>query len=149
MCTITLATNIDAKEIASLSRTLIEYGLRSKYTEKKIKALIRHESTNVAVAKHNDKLIGFGIMSYGESHANLDLLATRKESQGKGVAGKIVKWLELVALNAGISHVGVQARETNTRGVNFYLNLGYKKCGLTQHVYGTESQIRMEKKLWQ
>lgn len=147
MYTISLATPADAKEIAALSRVLVEHGLRSKYTEVRIRHLISYESTNVAVAKQQTDLLGFGVMSYGESHANLDLLAVKPEFQGQGIAGKLVGWLELVAQNAGIFRVGVQARESNRHAIGFYQKLGYQKCDVKAKVYAGESQVRMLKSL--
>ncbi|MCZ6828192.1 MAG: GNAT family N-acetyltransferase [Gammaproteobacteria bacterium] len=144
---ISLATKVDAKEISLLSRELIEYGLKWRYTEGRIKRLINHESKNVAVARTKSLLAGFGVMTYYEDSSNLDLLAVKTEFQGKGVAQKLVVWLEAVALNAGIRKIYVQARETNKQGVEFYKKLGYKKFAEKQQVYGIESQIRMFKKL--
>ena len=145
--TISLATRADAKEISLLSRELIEYGLKWRYKEGRIKELITHDSKNVAVARTKSFLAGFGVMTYYEDSSNLDLLAVKAEFQGKGVAQKLVAWLEAVALNAGIQRIYVQARETNRQGVEFYKKMGYKKIAEKQQVYGTETQIRMFKKL--
>jgi ribosomal protein S18 acetylase RimI-like enzyme len=144
---ISLATIADAKEISLLSSNLIEYGLERRYTEDRIKKLITHKSKNVAVAKTASVLAGFGIMTYREDHANLDLLAVKTQFQGKGIAKELVNWLEAVALSAGIQQVYVQARETNKHGVEFYSKLGYLQFAEEQHFYGKESQIRMVKTL--
>ncbi len=144
---ISLATIADAEEISLLSRELIEYGLKWRYTEDRIKKLITHESKNVAVAKTTSVLAGFGIMTYREDRSNLDLLAVKTEFQGKGVAKGLVNWLEAVALSAGIQRVYVQARETNKHGVEFYNKLGYRQFAKEQYFYGAESQIRMVKNL--
>jgi len=144
---ISLATIADAREISLLSRALIEYGLEWHYTEGRIKKLIAHKSKNVAVAKTSRVLAGFGIMTYSEEHSNLDLLAVKTEFQGKGVARELVKWLEAVALVAGIRQVYVQARESNKHGVEFYSKLGYQQFAEEQRHYGIESQIKMVKNL--
>jgi ribosomal protein S18 acetylase RimI-like enzyme len=144
---ISLATLADAGEISLLSRELIEYGLKWRYTEDRIRKLITHESKNVAVAKTTSVLAGFGIMTYSEDRSNLDLLAVKTEFQGKGVAKELVNWLEAVALSAGIQQVYVQARESNKHGVEFYSKLGYQQFAEEQHFYGVESQIRIVKNL--
>ena len=144
---ISLATAADARTISRLSSELVEYGLRLKYTEAKILQLIRSDSVNVAVAKNDQNLQGFGIMSYAENRANLDLLAVQKPFYGKGLARQLVSWLEAVALNSGILRVSVQARESNLRGIGFYKKLGYAAFDRQPRVYGAEAQVRMLKKL--
>ncbi|PCI46039.1 MAG: hypothetical protein COB51_08065 [Moraxellaceae bacterium] len=144
---ICLAKYTDAREISLLSKTLIEYDLpTTKYTEKRVKSAISHESKNVAVMRHGGKLIGFGIMTYLDKVANLDLLAVLPEYQGAGLAQEIVAWLEKVALTAGILNIEVQARERNQKGIKFYQKLGYKIIKKVPGVYGTETQVRMAKK---
>lgn len=144
---ISLATIADAQEIAVLSKELIEYGLEWRYTGNRVRRLITDEAKNVAVARTSGAVAGFGIMTYGEDYSNLDLLAVRAEFQGRGVAKKLVSWLEAVAGTAGIQQVYVQARETNKHGVEFYSRLGYQQFAEVQYFYGVESQIRMVKNL--
>ena len=143
---ISLAKYTDAREISFLSKNLIEYELpTTKYTEKRVKDAIRHESKNVVVMKQGENLIGFGIMTYHDNSANLDLLAVLPAYQGAGLAQEIVVWLEKVALNAGIFNIEVQARERNQKGIKFYQKLGYKVISKVPRVYGVETQVRMAK----
>ncbi len=124
---IELARDADAAEISELSRRYIEYGLRQAYTPQRIRELIRHRSKNVVVARAARRLVGFGIMSYGENSANLDLLAVRKACRGRGVGGKIVAWLGKVATTAGIALLFVQVREQNDIAIRFYQRLGFNR----------------------
>lgn len=145
---ISLAKYTDARAISLLSKKLIEYELpTTKYTEKRVKDAIRHESKNVAVIKQGGKLMGFGIMTYHDDSANLDLLAVLPEYQGSGLAQEVVAWLEKVALNSGLFNIEVQARERNQKGIKFYQKLGYKVIKKVPRVYGVETQVRMAKKL--
>ena len=122
---IDLATPADAREIAALSRRCIEQGLRWRYTPALIRALLRKRSTNVIVARDGEKIAGFGIMSYGEHSANLDLLAVRRSFRRRGVGRRIVAWLEKVALTAGIANIFVQVRARNRSAIRFYRRLGF------------------------
>ena len=145
---ISLAKYSDAKEISLLSKMLIEYELpTTKYTENRIKQAIRHDSKNVAVTKRGKAIVGFGIMTYYDKSANLDLLAVIPEYQGTGIAQEIVSWFEAVAINAGIMSIEVQARAGNIKGIKFYQKLGYKVINKVPRVYGSETQIRMARKL--
>jgi len=97
--------------------------------------------------KQGENIIGFGIMTYHDDSANLDLLAVLPEYEGTGLAQEVVVWLEEVALNAGIFDIKVQARERNQKGIKFYKKLGYKIIKKVPRVYGVETQVRMAKKL--
>src|SRR3569832_935113 len=72
---IRLATLRDARAIAELSRDEIEHGLGWSWTPERVRRSIRDRSTNDEVAYEADKLVGFGIMSYGDEKAHLSLLA--------------------------------------------------------------------------
>lgn len=126
-CTdIEFAAVSDAPEISELSRKFIEYGLRKKYRPSYIRHLIRNASKNVVVARNNRALVGFGIMTYKEDSANLDLLAVKKLYRYRGVGTQVVQWLEKVAVTAGIMNIFVQVRKTNTGAIQFYKKLGFQ-----------------------
>lgn len=140
------ATFRDAAEIAALSRRHIEYGLRWRYTPLRIRASIRNRTKNVIVARDSGKLAGFGIMSYAEDCANLDLLAVPARYRRSGVGRQIVLWLEKVARTAGIASVFVQVRKTNAGAIRFYRALGYLELAEAAGYYqGREAAIVMGK----
>lgn len=122
---IEFAAAADAAEISALSRKYIEYDLRRVYTPARIRASIRSPAKNVVVARCDRKLIGFGIMTYGRNIANLDLLAVKRSCRRRGVAARLVTWLEKVAVTAGIQQVFIQVRQRNTRAIHFYQKLGF------------------------
>src|SRR5471032_416574 len=74
-CDLRLATANDARDIALMSRDLVEQGLGWRWTEAKILGCIRDPNTNVAVAYERGILVGFGIMKYADQEAHLNLLA--------------------------------------------------------------------------
>ncbi|MEW8430170.1 MAG: GNAT family N-acetyltransferase, partial [Candidatus Thiodiazotropha sp.] len=115
----------DAAEIGILSKNEIEYGLGWKYRPERIVRLIRNSSKNVVVARSDSALVGFGIMSYQETQANLDLLAVKPGFRRMKVGTDLVQWLEKVALNAGVFNVFVQVRERNADAIAFYKHLDY------------------------
>ena len=101
----------------------------------------------MAVTKKGEGIVGFGIMTYYDTLANLDLMAVIPEYQGTGIAQQIVSWFEAVAITAGIINIEVQARAGNKKGIKFYQKLGYKIVNKVPRVYASETQIRMAKKL--
>ena len=138
----------DAREISRLSRDEIEYGLGWNYTEQKIGWIIRNRSKNVIAARLEDNLVGFGIMTYRQDQANLDLLAVKKNYRRKKVGTELVLWLEKVAITAGTFNVFVQLRERNASAFSLYEKLGYQRLDKLPRFYrGIENGIVMAKSL--
>ncbi len=115
----------EAGEIARLSREYIEFGLGWRYTPERIAAALRNPIKNVIVARQGGRLVGFGIMTYREESANLDLLAVKREFRRRGVARRLVRWLVDVAVAAGMENVYVQVRQRNSGAMAFYNRLGF------------------------
>ena len=140
--TIEFAKASDAREISVLSRDHIEYGLSRRYTPERIRRLLESKSKNIVVARNNETLLGFGIMTYRDDEANLDLLAVKQNYRRMGVARNIVEWLLEVAIVAGIHSVYVQVRKLNISAVEFYHNLGFQKIDEVAGYYqGKEAAV--------
>ncbi len=151
VCTyIEFATDADAAEIAALSREHIEYNLGWKYKPSRIRESIRDSSKNVMVARDDHRLAGFGIMTYQDEHANLDLLAVKSGYRRLGVGRQLVLWLEEVARTAGTMNVFVQVRKTNLGAIRFYEKLGFKTVDVATGYYQRrESAVIMGKAIGQ
>lgn len=138
----------DTAEIGVMSKNEIEYGLGWKYTPETIARLIGDNSRNVVVARMGPSMAGFGIMSYGEDQANLDLLAVKRSFRRMGIGTQIVTWLEKVALTAGAFNIFLQVRAKNTGAVEFYRNLGFQVVDeKTGYYRGVETGLIMGKTL--
>ena len=136
VCThIEFATDSDATEIAQLSRKYIEYNLSWKYKPSRIRESIRDRTKNVVVARDDHHLAGFGIMTYQDDHANLDLLAVKSGYRRRGVGRQLVQWLEEVAGTAGITNIFVQVRKTNRGAICFYEKLAFKTVDVATGYY--------------
>jgi len=145
---IEFATPSDAIEIATMSKHDIEHDLGWRYTPERIRRLINHESKNVVVARSDNTLVGFGIMTYHDDHANLDLLAVKRGYRRMGIGARIVAWLEKVALTAGNGVIFVQVRESNRGAIEFYERLGFIAIEEAAGYYrGVETAVIMSKSL--
>ena len=143
-----LARLADAAVIAKMSRDLVEYGLRWRWTAKRVEASIRAPDVNVLVARIDNHLAGFAIMHYGEHVAHLDLLAVAREYQRNGVARQLLQWLEKCAVVAGILRVVLEVREGNHGARRFYERMGYQKLvRLPGYYQNTEAALRMGRDL--
>ena len=143
-----LARASDAAAIANLSRDLIEYGLRWRWTEQRVAANISADNTNVLVARLDDCLAGFGIMSYGVHVAHLILFAVAPQYQRSGVGRQLLLWLEKCAAVAGVVTIALEVRAANTGAQRFYESMGYRALvQLPGYYQGVEPALRMGRRL--
>lgn len=146
---IRLARLSEARQIALMSRDLIEHGLRWRWDAGRIEQGMRDRLCNVVVAEMRGRLGGFGIMRYRENEAHLNLLAVHPVYQRQGIGATLVSWLEECALTAGIGVVYVEARSANATARAFYRRLGYKEFALASGYYErAEDAVRLAKDLW-
>ena len=141
-----LATRADAAEIAAMSRDQIEQGLPWSWTEGRVLGAIQNVDTNVAVVGERGALAAFGIMAYRDEVAHLLLFSVRPAHRRKGLGRALLRWLEAVAVAAGIQRVVVECRRDNAAARNFYAEFGYHEMEIAKGYYrGVEDAIRLEK----
>jgi ribosomal-protein-alanine N-acetyltransferase len=105
---------------------------------------MRHPESIVLTARYGGVTAGFAIMRYGDDVAHLNLLAVDPAHRRRGVARKIMMWLEETALTAGTFIIGLELRATNEAALAFYAALGYRELGRVSGYYqGIENAIRM------
>jgi len=145
---LSLARRSDAPAIAKMSRVLIEYGLRWKWTAQRVEASICAANINVLVARVDTRIIGFAIMRYGDDDAHLDLLAVAPPYRRLGVAQQLLEWLEKCATVAGTFRITLEVRENNRDAQQFYERMGYQRLNVVPGYYqGTEAAVRMSRNL--
>ncbi len=143
---IQLALASDAKAIAEMSRSLIEYELPWTWQPERVARAIASLNTNVAVVRDRDKLIGFGIMEYWDEDAHLVLFAIQPNRQRQGVGSSILAWLESCAVVAGSKRVRVEARRDSVAARSFYNEHGYHEVRVKRRMYsGTADGVHLEK----
>jgi ribosomal protein S18 acetylase RimI-like enzyme len=141
-----LASEAHAGEIAAMSRDYIERGLGWGWTRRKVVKAIRDTETNVGVVVEGGIVVAFGIMSYLERHAHLQLLAVRPENRRQGIASAILRWLESVAAVAGVERILVECRRENAPARTLYLEHGFHERNIETGMYaGLEDGIHLEK----
>jgi ribosomal-protein-alanine N-acetyltransferase len=143
-----LARPADAATIANLSRELIEYGLRWRWTPMRVAASIHDSDVNVLVACVRDNIAGFAIMRYRDDDAHLDLLAVAPPYRRAGVGRRLLEWLEKCAVVAGIFSVALEVRAANEGAQVFYQRMGYRTLvHLPGYYQGVEAALRMVRDL--
>jgi ribosomal-protein-alanine N-acetyltransferase len=146
--TLRLARPADAGAIANLSRDLIEYGLRWRWTTARVAESIRAADVNVLVARVHDNLAGFAIMRYRDDDAHLDLLAVAPSYRRLGIGRQLLEWLEECAVVAGIFSIALEVRAGNEAAQLFYKRMGYRTLAqLPGYYQGVEAALRMGRDL--
>ena len=127
---IRLARRDDAAAIATLSRTEIEHGLSWRWRPGRVQAMLSRKDATVIVQESSGVLTGFAIMTFGQEHAHLHLLAVKPAERERGVARGLVEWLMTSCRVAGIGRVDLEVRRNNTGAIRFYEKLGFEKAGI-------------------
>jgi ribosomal-protein-alanine N-acetyltransferase len=134
----------DAALLAAMSREHIEAGLRPSWGAGRIGWHVRDSDSVVLTARLGLAVAGFAIMRYLDDAAHLNLLAVAPAHRRRGVARRLVFWLEETALTAGTFTVGLELRADNAAARAFYAALGYQELARIPGYYqGVESAIRM------
>jgi ribosomal-protein-alanine N-acetyltransferase len=145
---VSLASPAHARCIAEMSREYIEYGLGWSWTQSRVLKAIHDKSTNVAVVREQEAILGFGIMRYGEQRAHLVLLGVHLEHRQRGLGALLLSWLEKCAVTAGLECIQVEARADNEAALAFYADQGFRRQGIVPGYYaGVVDAIRLEKAL--
>jgi ribosomal-protein-alanine N-acetyltransferase len=146
--TLRLAQPGDARAIATMSRDLIEIGLGWRYDETRVRRLIGDPETSTVVAWDGKQIAGFGIMTFGDEHVHLILLAVQPPRQRRGVGRQLVEWLLASARTAGAASITCELRTANDAAQAFYRSLGFVDAGRLDGYYGgCESATRLTRVL--
>src|SRR4029079_3688108 len=99
------ARRSEAPALALMSRDLVEAGLGWHYRADRIRQLI-DDVDSVALAEGDgQRIAGFAIMSFGDEHAHLVLLAVRATHQRRGIARRMTEWLRESGATASMSAI--------------------------------------------
>jgi [ribosomal protein S18]-alanine N-acetyltransferase len=148
LTTLGLARSGDAREIAEMSRDLIEYGLSWSWTPARVQRSISGRESSVVVARRDARIAAFGIMHFADEVAHLNLLAVAARHRRQGLGRRIVEWLTATAVEAGIFRVELELRAQNQAARQFYERLGFDALNVIPGYYqGREAALRMTRRL--
>lgn len=143
-----LARAGDAREIAEMSRDLIEQGLTWSWTPARVQHFISGAESSVVVARRERRIAAFAIMHFGDDAAHLNLLAVSPEHRRQGLGRQLMHWLTTSAIEAGVFRINLELRTHNEAARNFYARLGFDQLGIVQGYYqGREAALRMSRHL--
>jgi ribosomal-protein-alanine N-acetyltransferase len=148
IATLALARPTDAREIAEMSRDLIEQGLTWSWTPARVQHFICGADSSVVVARRERRVAAFGIMHYGDEVAHLNLLAVATAYRRQGLGRQLMAWLTTTAIEAGVFRINLEVRSRNDEARIFYEALGFDALNVVQGYYqGREAALRMTRRL--
>src|SRR5882757_10320309 len=148
LATLGLARTSDAREIAEMSRDLIEQGLTWSWTPARVQHFISGPESSVVVARRERQIAAFAIMHFGDEVAHLNLLAVAPEHRRQGLGRQLMDWLTATAIEAGVFRINLELRTHNDQARAFYESLGFASRGVVQGYYqGREAALRMSRNL--
>jgi [ribosomal protein S18]-alanine N-acetyltransferase len=143
-----LARSSDAREIAEMSRDLIEQGLTWSWTPARVQHFITGAESSVIVARRERHVAAFAIMHFADDVAHLNLLAVAPEHRRQGLGSQLMDWLTTTAIEAGVFRINLEVRTQNAAARSFYERLGFAQLGVVQGYYqGREAALRMSRRL--
>ena len=150
LASIGLARAGDARDIAEMSRDLIEQGLTWSWTPARVQHFISGPESSVVVARREQRIAAFAIMHFGDDVAHLNLLAVAPEHRRQGLGSQLMDWLTKTALEAGVFRINLELRTRNEAARTFYARMGFEQLGIVQGYYqGREAALRMSRQLAQ
>ncbi len=148
LATLGLARSSDAREIAEMSRDLIEQGLAWSWTPARVQHFISGAESSVVVARRERRIAAFAIMHFGNDVAHLNLLAVAADHRRQGLGRQLIEWLTASAIEAGVFRINLELRTHNEAARLFYARLGFDQVGVVQGYYqGREAALRMSRRL--
>ena len=148
IATLALARPTDVREIAEMSRDLIEQGLTWSWTPARVHHFICGIDSSVVVARRERRVAAFGIMHYGDEVAHLNLLAVATAHRRQGLGRQLMSWLTTTAIEAGVFRINLEVRSRNDEARIFYESLGFDALNVVQGYYqGREAALRMTRRL--
>jgi ribosomal protein S18 acetylase RimI-like enzyme len=143
-----LARSGDAREIAEMSRDLIEQGLTWSWTPARVQHFICGSESSVIVARRESRIAAFAIMHFGDDVAHLNLLAVAPQHRRQALGSQLMEWLISTAIEAGIFRINLEVRANNAVARSFYERLGFDQLGVVEGYYqGREAALRMSRRL--
>jgi ribosomal protein S18 acetylase RimI-like enzyme len=141
-----LARDADAREIAEMSRDLIEQGLSWSWTPARVQHFISGAESSVVVARREQRIAAFAIMHFGDEVAHLNLLAVTPDHRRQGLGRQLMDWLTRTAVEAGVFRINLELRTHNLAARVFYEQLGFSQLGVVPGYYqGREAALRMSR----
>lgn len=144
MMIIRQATKFEAPQLSILSN---ECG-SDCWSESSFLAEFEHDSI-ILCCEYEGKLIGFSVVSVSFDEGYLHLIAVDSAHRQQGIATKLLKECEKVALSREVSKIVLDVRVSNNSAISLYEKFQYKTLCTRKNFYSNpkEDSFTMVKEL--
>lgn len=87
------------------------------------------------VYQHEDKVIGYVVMSIAAGEAHILTLAVHPDFQGKGFARQILEHVMQVSEERNAKTIYLEVRPSNQRAITIYQQAGFNEIGIRKGYY--------------
>jgi ribosomal-protein-alanine N-acetyltransferase len=121
------------------------------FTKRQIAYLLTDYNTIALVAKADSDIAGFIIaqveIDNNTLFGHIITINVAANCRRKRIASKMLKEIEDILKQKGISECHLEVREDNTAATKLYLNNGYQKMGRLEKYYGKSHGLYLKKTL--
>ena len=106
-----------------------------------IKRLYEHDSSNLLVAKYEDKVVGMVTMqrlissAEGDFVGQIEDLVVEEQFRKMGIASRLLNKMRSIAIEQGYKRIQLAADVDNKNALQFYNRRGFKKTNLSVYHY--------------
>lgn len=136
----------DARAVAEIMQVSPE---AANWTEENYREMAGGKGVVALVSEAEEKVTGFLVGRQVGDEAEILNFAVAPRKRGKGEGGALLKMVLEEFRSRGVSRVFLEVRESNERGIAFYVGRGFAKTGRRPGYYHDPEQaaILMEKKI--
>jgi len=136
----------DLKEIEGIEKASFN---KDAYHRELLEAFLKEPRFLTLVAESDGVLVAYGTLFEEEgSSTRLVTIAVRPVERNQGLAKKLMRRLEDIALEKGSKRMTLEVGVTNVAAVNLYLGFGFRIRGTIPDYYGKQKDaFYMEKGL--
>ena len=104
-----------------------------QYQRLAVKILKNPSLGRIWIAVERNRLIGYLVvvflmsLEYGGTAGEIDELYVESSERGRGVGGALLKAAGKTLLRKGVGQVSLRVGKSNSQGIRFYKNLGFRK----------------------
>jgi ribosomal-protein-alanine acetyltransferase len=121
------------------------------FSKRQIAYLLTDYNSIALVAKANSDVAGFIIAQVevkdDRLFGHIITINVPPKYRRKGIGSKLIKEIENILKQKGISECQLEVREDNSAALKLYQSLGYQKMGKLENYYGKKHGLHLKKTL--
>jgi ribosomal-protein-alanine N-acetyltransferase len=132
---------LDLDAVMAVMRESFDPAFGEAWTGPQCAGLLPMPGVWLSLARDRGDVVGFALGRVIGDEAELLLLAVRRQSQGRGIGGKLLHRFQEVASRKGAEHLHLEVRDGNY-AVGLYTAGGFREVGRRKNYYqGRDGQL--------